>query len=350
MKRSSISRRVFLKAPAAAAACSVLPSLALPVNAATGCEIMLSPRYYPLESFVPELDISGKVAVVTGASRGIGRATAEALAARGVEVIGTSRDVSTVPNPPAYTMLDLDITVLSSVRRFVNDLSRTIGNRKVAILINNAGRFVLGGIIPESLSPNDTFYDQLRLASETLYHGHVRMTNAIMPMMPTSGYARLLFTVSIAGYATGGTDALTAWLQPYTSGKRALLGYANTLRGWLSATSSPIRVSTVNPYFIATTGSEHPNPIYMQPVDENGMSPTSEPFNQFLAVVRQLGGNALPASFVGETYAQLLQTQQPPANVVVGSRTEPWASRGGTAMIESMLVNENLASAPRFTC
>ena len=67
--------------------------------------VKLAPRYYPLESFDPEIDLRGKLAVITGASRGLGRAVGEALTALGVDVIGTSRNPVRVPNPPAFPLL-----------------------------------------------------------------------------------------------------------------------------------------------------------------------------------------------------------------------------------------------------
>lgn len=158
-KASVITRRDFLKAPSVLAATSiVLPSvfgnmfMADTANADAGNTI-LTPRYYPLESFEPEIDLHGKLAVITGASRGIGRATAEALIAQGAEVIGTSRDVSQVPNPPAYSLLDLDITKAKSVRRFAADLVRLLDGRTVDILINNAGRHVMGTSYPSLQTP-----------------------------------------------------------------------------------------------------------------------------------------------------------------------------------------------------
>jgi hypothetical protein len=51
---------------------------------------------------------------------------------------------------------------------------------------------------------------------------------------------------------------------------------------------------------------------------------------------------------VGEAYAQLLASSVPPANVVVGSTLEPFATQGGTPFIESLLLTENTESAIRF--
>lgn len=355
---SGITRRDFLRGPTTAAATAIaLPSMlgALFTSNTTKAETgsaLLDPRYYPLENFEPEIDLRGKLAVITGASRGIGRATAEALIAQGADVIGTSRNVKLVPNPPAYPLLDLDIVKSKSVDNFVKALGRELRKRKVDILINNAGRFVIGPIAPTMLGSPSFYFSQLQLATKTLYQGHIYVTHAILPLMPARGYARLLFTVSSATYLVGGTDALTPWIQQYISAKRALLAYANNLRFALSEASSNVVVSTVNPYIIGTTGAEHPHPIYTQPVSDSGFTddPPSTTFNQILALIRQLQSTGLPPSFVGEAYAQILATSKPPANIVVGSPREPYATKGGTAFIESLLLAENTDSAIRFGC
>lgn len=354
---TGLSRREFLKAPATFAAASLILPTAIGNALMSGeahaepISAVLNPRYYPLENFVPDLDLSGKVAVITGASRGIGRATAEALATKGVEVIGTSRDPETVLNLPAYPLLELDITKPKSVERFSKMLSNKLRGRKLDILINNAGRFVLGPMLASGLD-SAYYFAQLNLATETLYHGHIRVTNALLPLMPTQGYARLLYTVSSAAYLVSGTDSLTPWLQPYISAKRALLAYVNGLRRIFSESSSNIQISTINPYIIATTGAEHPHPIYLQPVTDSGFTsdPRYAPFNQMLAIIRQIQQMGLPAALVGDAYAQLCASAHPPFNVMAGSIHEPFASQGGTTLIESMILAENEESAVRFNC
>jgi hypothetical protein len=77
-------RDLIRKSPLALAAGSIaLPSLLASLAGeakadATSDGVRLAPRYYPLESFDPEIDLRGKLAVVTGASRGLGRAVGEA--------------------------------------------------------------------------------------------------------------------------------------------------------------------------------------------------------------------------------------------------------------------------------
>ena len=146
------TRRNFIKKPLVLAAGSiVLPSLLGSLLAkakadSNGNDVAIAPRYYPLRHFRPEIDLAGKLAVITGASRGNGRAIGEALSALGVDVIGTSRDPAGVPSPPAYPLLALDITDPGSVFAFVAALQGQPlfqQHGRVDILVNNAGRFVL---------------------------------------------------------------------------------------------------------------------------------------------------------------------------------------------------------------
>src|SRR5262245_44867187 len=109
-----IARRDLLKIPAALAAGSLAVPLLGGASTARAAEqagaVSIAPNYYPLGDYEPEIDLRGKLAVITGASRGIGRAIGETLAKLGAAVIGTSRKPKQVPNPPAFPLLELDIT------------------------------------------------------------------------------------------------------------------------------------------------------------------------------------------------------------------------------------------------
>jgi NAD(P)-dependent dehydrogenase (short-subunit alcohol dehydrogenase family) len=353
------TRRNFIKKPLVLAAGSiVMPSFlgSLLANAKAdghGNDLSIAPRYYPLNHFHPQINLTGKLAVITGASRGNGRAIGEALTALGVDVIGTSRDPAGVPNPPTYPLLALDITDPGSVFAFVaalqgHPLFQQHG--RVDILVNNAGRFVLGQIIP--LPPTDfSFYlTQRDLGIRTLYSGHVMVTNVMFPLMPQQGYARMIFTVSIASYVTGGTFPFESFFDTYTSGKFALRVYANNLDSALRAGGSNIRVSTVNPYVMNTALAQHPHPIYTQPVNASGLSDTDPTFNQAITALREALANGLPPSMVGDACTQLLRMTAPEQNVVIASPREPLATQGGNALMTQQLLAENQISAVPFEC
>jgi NAD(P)-dependent dehydrogenase (short-subunit alcohol dehydrogenase family) len=353
------TRRDFIKKPLALAAGSiVIPSWLGSLMAESRAHgdddsVTIAPRFFPRNHFRPEIDLVGKLAVVTGASRGNGRAIAEALTSLGVDVIGTSRDPAGVPNPPAYPLLALDITDPGSVFAFVAALQAHPlfqQHGQVDILVNNAGRFVLGQIVP--LPPTDfSFYlAQRDLGIRTLYFGHVMMTNVMLPLMPQQGYARIIFTVSIASYVTGGTFPFESFFDTYTSAKFALRVYANNLEAVLRAGGSNIRISTVNPYAMNTALAQHPHPIYTQPVNGNGLSDTDPIFNQAITALREALANGLPTSMIGEGYSQLLRMTTPEQNVVIGSPREPFATEGGNALMKQQLLAENQISAVPFKC
>ena len=313
----------------------------------------MAPKYYPRRWLRPQLVLSGKLAVVTGASRGMGRAVGEALAALGVDVIGTSRKPDGVSDRPAFPLLALDVADPASVVGFVGELSAHPSFTKhgqVDILVNNAGRFVVGRIVP--LSPDDFFFflAQRDLAVRTIYSGHVTVTSALLPLMARQGYARIMFTTSIAAYHTGATLDGGSLFDLYNSSKHALRGYANNLGTAMKFAGSNIRVSTVNPYLVNTKIVEHPSPIYTLPVDSSGLSEADPLFSQGMIVFRQLVANGLPPSFVGEAYAQLLQSLEPEPNVVVASPVEPLATMGGNAIFEPQIIAENGISAVPLTC
>src|SRR5688500_4387403 len=143
-------------------------------------EVRLAPKYYPTLNDVPEINLAGKVAIITGASRGIGLAVGLALQALGVQVIGTSRTPAAYPEHP-FPLLNLDLVNPASIQGFV---ATVLGRPEVQaaggidILVNNAGRGVLGGVIPVDPS---MYFGGIQTALATLYGGHVALTSALLP-------------------------------------------------------------------------------------------------------------------------------------------------------------------------
>src|SRR5256885_6912696 len=112
------------------------------------------------------------VALVTGASSGIGKATGERLATAGYKVYGTSRRGAT-PGQRSFEMLSLDVISDESVEGAVNALLRSEG--RIDLLVNNAGFSVAPAGAEESS------IEQARAIFDTNFFGIVRMTRAVVP-------------------------------------------------------------------------------------------------------------------------------------------------------------------------
>ena len=349
------TRRRLLGAPLAAAAAGVFApaAFAVPSTNPRAQDVRLAPLYYPLKNVRPEVPLDGMLAVVTGASRGIGRAIAEALAALGVTVIGTSRQPASVPDPPAFPLLGLDVADPLSVLGFAAALHAHpafLARGRLDILVNNAGRFVVGQIVPQPGTDPAWFRAQRDLAARTLYAGHVDVTTTLLPLLTSTGHARIVFTVSISAYYSGAAIDGASLIESYSGAKAALRVYAANLDALLRAAGSNIRVCTVNPYAVHTQGPVHPNPIYTQPVNDQGLSDTDPVFNQTMTFLRQVAANGLPPQLVGDACAQLLRMADPPLHVVVASPREPLATQGLNAVIEPAILADNAASAVPLVC
>ena len=310
-------------------------------------EVRVAPKYYPKSHHVPEIQLAGKVAVITGASRGIGLAVGLALHALGVQVIGTSRTPAAYPGHP-FPLLNLNLVDPASIQGFVATVlgrPEVQGAGGIDILVNNAGRSVVGGVIP--VDPN-IYFSGIQAGLATLYGGHVAVTSALLQALAArsaSGYARILFTTSFQAYIDGGGDLGITYGHNYTASKRALLSYANALRRILDASGLAIKVSTLNPLWINTDIASGTRPIFLQPVDANGNAIGDPNFQSVLVAFRALVANGLPTSYAAQAYMQLLSATSPEANVLVGSDVEPYASQGGTDTALAILTNEMRQSA-----
>src|SRR3954451_17748846 len=122
--------------------------------------------------------LTGKVALVTGASSGIGEATAQRLAAAGYKVYGTSRRGGPA-GPRPFQMLPLDVTSDASVDAAVKEVMRREG--RIDLLVNNAGF----GVAPAGAE--ESSIEQARAIFETNFFGLIRMTRAVVPHMRRQG-------------------------------------------------------------------------------------------------------------------------------------------------------------------
>jgi NAD(P)-dependent dehydrogenase (short-subunit alcohol dehydrogenase family) len=115
-----------------------------------------------------------KIALITGASSGIGEATAERLAKAGYKVYGTSRRGAQA-GKRSFEMLPLDVTSDESVEAAISEVMRRDG--RIDLLVNNAGF----GVAPAGAE--ESSIDQARSIFETNFFGLIRMTRAVVPHM-----------------------------------------------------------------------------------------------------------------------------------------------------------------------
>ena len=177
-----------------------------------------------------------KIALVTGASSGIGKATAERLATAGYTVYGTSRRGAQT-GQQAFAMLPLDVTSDESVEAAVNELLRLEG--RIDLLVNNAGF----GVAPAGAE--ESSIDQARSIFDTNFFGVVRMTRAVVPYMRKQGGGRIINIGSVLGFLPMPYGAL------YAATKHAIEGYSESLDHELRTRG--IRVSVIEPAYTKTT-------------------------------------------------------------------------------------------------
>src|SRR4051812_17106668 len=180
-------------------------------------------------------EFAGKIALVTGASSGIGEATAQRLVAAGYTVYGTSRRDAPARRR-SFAMLALDVTSDESVDGVVRDVIRL--NGRIDLLVNNAGFSIAPAGAEESS------IEQARSIFDTNFFGIVRMTRAVVPHMRHQGRGRVINIGSVLGFLPAPYMAL------YAATKHAIEGYSESLDHELRTRG--IRVSVIEPAYTKT--------------------------------------------------------------------------------------------------
>ncbi len=175
------------------------------------------------------------VAIVTGASGGIGEATAAALRTAGYRVFGTFR------RPPATRLpgveyLACDVTSEESVRDAVREVLSKTG--RIDLLVNNAGVGLIAGAEESSLEQAQALFD-------VNLFGLIRMTKAVLPVMRGQRAGRIVNISSVMGLIPAPFMAL------YAASKHAVEGYSESLDH--EVRSSGIRVVLVEPAYTRTS-------------------------------------------------------------------------------------------------
>jgi 3-hydroxy acid dehydrogenase/malonic semialdehyde reductase len=196
---------------------------------------------------------SRRVALVTGASRGIGRSTALRLAAE-FDIIALARSANDLE-----TLREEIEKRGSSCRNIVVDLAdhdavdRALSGVQCDVLVNNAGVGPMKEFVALS---REEWHRIVDVNFNALFH----VTRAVLPGMMQRGRGHIVIVGSIAGRSAfvGGTA--------YAASKHAVTGFAECLN--LEVRSHGVKVSTINPGSVATAFSRNPDESWMLSPDE----------------------------------------------------------------------------------
>lgn len=154
------------------------------------------------------------VALVTGASSGIGKAAALALVDAGFEVVGTSRRASGDARRDGVTFLGLDVASDTSVVGAVDRVIEKFG--RIDVLVNNAGIGSAGAGEERSLAQDQQLFD-------INVFGLIRMTKAVLPHMRAQGRGRIINISSVLGFVPA------PYMAAYAASKHAVEGYSESV-------------------------------------------------------------------------------------------------------------------------
>jgi NAD(P)-dependent dehydrogenase (short-subunit alcohol dehydrogenase family) len=240
-----------------------------------------------------------KVVLITGASSGVGQATARLLSQRNYKVFGTSRHPGLPETIPAVEMLPLDVRADDSVRACVEAVS-TRGGR-IDVLINNAG-YELAGALEELTS------EEARAQFETNFFGVVRMVNAALPFMRRQKRGHIINVGSLSGLSP------IPFLGIYSASKFALEGYTEALAHEVKPFN--IHVSLTEASFLKTPMMNH------RQVAANRMTEYDPWRQRALTAIRAYEETGPGPELVAETLFEIVSSNAPRLRYLIGQQAK----------------------------
>jgi short-subunit dehydrogenase len=245
-----------------------------------------------------------KVILVTGASSGLGLATAKALQAQGHTVYGTSRDAKKIKDV-AFKPLSMDVTDDESVKAAVDAIIKAEG--KIDVLVNNAGNGITG---PLYAMPVDVAKKQF----EVNFFGVVRVSSTILPGMIEKKQGLVINIGSLAGLFGLPYQGL------YSASKFAIEGYSESLRMELQNTG--VKVVVVNPGDFKTdfTASREKVPFPLKNEQLN------KEYDAAVASMEKDESIGADPSKLAAKIVKIVDTKSPKHNYLVGAITQTIAT------------------------
>ena len=250
---------------------------------------------------------SSQAVLVTGASTGIGRATALYLAARGFRVFASVRKEKDAAELPGTSPVVLDVTDPDSIRAASHAVSRALGDEALAGLVNNAGIAVSGPLEFLEMS-------EIRRQFDVNVFGQVAVTQAFLPLLRRAKRGRIVNMSSISGKITA------PLLGPYSMSKFALEAFSDALRRELEPFG--LSVSVIEPGVIKT-------PIWDKGVDSSKERTAQMParalelygrrIDQLRKRAQEMSERGAPAEEVAKAVHHALVSGRPRTRYLVGT-------------------------------
>lgn len=237
-----------------------------------------------------------KVILITGASSGIGKVTAEFLAKKDFTVYGTSRN----PNKDSLNgvhFVQLDLNDSNSIEKAVDEIITNEG--KIDVLINNAGVGITGPI-------EETPIEAARAHFQTNFFGVMELTQRALPLMRNQNEGQIINVTSIAGYMG------LPFRGYYSASKSALITLSEALR--LELKNTNIQVSCLAPGDFATNIASGRFTVAAQ-----SDSPYFETYSKSLKLMNAHVDEAENPIEVAQTIFRIIQQEKPKVHYKVGS-------------------------------
>ena len=176
-----------------------------------------------------------RVVVITGASSGIGRATAEKFAKHGCRVFGTVRSIAKAAPLSGVELVEMEIRDDASVKRGIQSVIDRSG--RIDVLVNNAGAGMVGAVEETAIAEAASLFDTNVLSI-------LRTTQAVLPHMREQAQGRIVNVSSVLGFLPA------PYMGIYAASKHAVEGLSETLDH--EVRQFGIRVTLVEPAFTKT--------------------------------------------------------------------------------------------------
>lgn len=243
-----------------------------------------------------------KVVLITGASSGIGKSTAELLTQKGFIVYGTSRKPKQDSND-GYSMISLDVTDESSIKNAISSIVKKEG--RIDVLINNAGMGITGPV-------EDTPTEEMKKVFNTNFFGAIDVMKAVIPHMRRNASGSIINVTSIAGYMG------LPYRGIYSATKGALELTVEAIR--MEVKEFGIQVCNIAPGDVATNIAAG---RYHTPVFED--SAYKEKYQANLDLMDEHVYSGMDPMIMAKKILQVIQTKKPKGHYKVGGFMEKFS-------------------------